>query len=244
MKESDETWNQWLLGHRPLSRFFQIDRLIQVLSGSGTQTTSSFYLPRGRYTVFVHIDRDHAVNFFEFTSDQGFRVRDDDWLWDQMGAPLVQKMVPAGTYQIALSVRTPSVCWRAQVVLNSMLSWEAPPAPWHQRLAPPSPVALGSGVSAGFHIPQTGDYAVELNVDGFDGTRGTFPDAFCPFRLTLCAADGHTVRLAEGGDKTASWPSWTFLGAGDWTVVMETSCVWSMTLKPKVGPSGGGARWF
>ena len=85
---------------------------------------------------------------------------------------------------------------------------------------------------------------MDLVVGGFDG-RPPFPEHFCPFRLDLRAADGHRVHLGEGIENKARWPSDnTFLGAGQWTAEMATACEWELMIRPRVGPAGGGARWF
>jgi len=44
----------------------------------------------------------------------------------EVTAPLVQAVIPAGNYRMAIEA-SPDCAWQAQVVLNSMLSWEAPP---------------------------------------------------------------------------------------------------------------------
>jgi len=84
---------------------------------------------------------------------------------------------------------------------------------------------------------------MDLVVEGFNG-HYPLPDRICPFRLDLRAADGHPVHLASGKSDRAEWPSWKFLGAGQWAVDMDTGCDWQLVVRPMVGPSGGGARWF
>jgi hypothetical protein len=43
-----ENLGQRIISRRPLSRFIQIDRLIGVFTGAGTETTPVFNLPRAR----------------------------------------------------------------------------------------------------------------------------------------------------------------------------------------------------
>ena len=156
--------------------------------------------------------------------------------------PLVQHELKAGKYRLTIEA-SPTCAWRVQVVLNSMMSWEAPPRAWLPPGPPPISITLGNGASPVFQIAETGNYAMDLVVGGF--TRGPpRPKRLCPFRLDLRAADGHSVHLATGESDSAGWPSWTFLGAGQWTVDMDTPCDWQLVVRPMVGPSGGGARWF
>jgi hypothetical protein len=125
-----------------------------------------------------------------------------------------------------------------------MLSWEAPPRAWRASEPSPEPVTVRSSEPPEFRIARTGHYAFDFSIEGFDGQPGTFPERFCPFDLDLRGADGHRLHLADGVEDRASWPSGAFLGAGQWTVEMETTSEWELTIKPRIGPSGGGARWF
>ena len=185
-----QSLGQRIISRRPLSRFIQIDRLVNVITATGTHTTPPFYLPHARYIE-----------------------------------------------------ASPTCAWRVQVVLNSMTSWEAPPRAWQPPGPPPDRITLRSGASPVFQIAETGDYAMDLVVEGFNGHH-PLPDRICPFRLDLRAADGHPVHLAGGKSDRAEWPSWKFLGAGQWTVDMDTPCDWQLVVRPMIGPSGGGARWF
>jgi hypothetical protein len=238
-----------IISRRPLSRFIQIDRLVMVLTGAGTRTTPAFYLPHARYTVFVDADPVRAARSFAMLDEHGNGVRDD---WQRIPdfianvpVPLVQHELPAGRYEITLEMAPQSSCWSVQVVLNSMLSWEAPPKAWRPAHPPPQPITLRRGEPSEFRIARTGHYAFDLSIGGFDGQGGTFPAGFCPFDLRLRADDGHRLHLGEGVENRVSLPSDnTFLGAGRWMVEMETSCEWELTIKPRVGPAGGGARWF
>lgn len=243
-----ETLGQRIISRRPLSRFIQIERLVTVLSGAGTQTTRPFYLPHARYTVFPRADPERAARAFALLDQDGNGVRDD---WSRLppnvmglSVPLVQHPLKAGTYQLTIETTGPSCAWEMQVVLNSMLSWEAAPKAWRPSQPPPPPITLRRDELPEFRIVRTGHYMFDFSIDGFDGTPGTSRKRFCPYRLGLRAADGHRVHLGEGGENRASWPSGAFLGAGQWSVEMETDCDWELTIKPRVGPSGGGARWF
>jgi hypothetical protein len=241
-----ESLGQRLISRRPLSRFIQIDRLVKVLTGTGTRTTPAFYLPHARYTVFPDADPERSARSFALLDEVGRGVFDD---WSQfppdvagLTVPLVQHELKAGKYRLTIEA-SPTCAWRVQVVLNSMMSWEAPPRAWLPPGPPPIPITLGNGASPVFQIAETGNYAMDLVIGGF--TRGPpHPKRLCPFRLDLRAADGHSVHLATGESDRAEWPSWQFLGAGQWTVDMDTQCDWHLVVRPMIGPSGGGARWF
>ena len=242
-----ESFGQRIISRRPLSRFTQIDRLVKVVNGTGTQTTPAFYLPHARYTVFPDADPERSARSFALLDEAGRGVRDD---WSQfppdvvgLTVPLVQHELKARKYRLTIEA-SPTCAWRVQVVLNSMMSWEAPPPAWRPRRPPPDPITLRSGARPVFlQIPQTGNYAIDLVVGGFNGSP-SLPERLCPFRLDVRAADGHSVHLGSTEPNKGRWPSWTFLGAGQWTVEMGTRCDWQLVVRPMIGPSGGGARWF
>jgi hypothetical protein len=135
-----ETLGQRIISRRPLSRFIQIDRLVTVLTGAGTQTPAGFYLPHARYTVFVEAEPARAARSFAILNRAGEGVRDD---WSRIPddvinvpVPLVQHTLPAGNYRMTIEA-SPSCSWQARVVLNSMRSWAAPPPAWQPSQAPP-----------------------------------------------------------------------------------------------------------
>jgi hypothetical protein len=237
-----------LIVRRPLSRFIQIDRLVRVVTGAGTQTVPEFYLAHACYTVFVDAEPAWAARSFALLNTAGGGVT-DDWTGipdDVRGlsVPLVQHELPAGNYRMTIDA-SPTCSWRAQVILNSMRSWSAPPPAWRPSLPPPKPIVLGRGQSPDFRTESTGTYLTEFTVDGFrPGLRAPRVRPMCPFQLALRAADGHAIPLGAGTGQEASWPSSVFLGAGEWHVEMETPCEWELTIRPKLGPSGGGANWF
>jgi hypothetical protein len=249
MGPSGETWSRWILGHRPFTRLHQIDRLVEVIRATGTYPSPAFHLPHGRYSVFVDADPPRAAQAFDMVNRAGFHVH-EDWRWipeniANVPAPLVQYELLSGDYRITIEMSSSLNAWQAQVVLNSMLSWELAPKPWSPRVSPPRPIPLSAKSSPSFVIEHTGHYATDLTLAGFRADATIFPEKFCPFRLALRSADGHRVLLGEGETHHASWPSsFHFLGAGRWTVEMETACDWQLVIKPMVGSAGAGTRWF
>lgn len=239
MTDQVETLSQRIIGHRLLSRFFQIDRLMTSLTGRGSQTVPAFYLPHGRYTVFVDADPVRAARSFEIVNDEGERIY-DDWRWipefiANVPVPLVQKELPRGNYRITIEIAPPTSSWTIQIVLNSMISWEAPPRPWRPPLPAPDPIRLRSGGNPRFHIARTGHYELDLDsrTDAQNMADGILPVA----KLDLEAEDGHVGWSSNLGNLA-------FLGAGNWTIKGEPNTEWELVLKPWIGPKGGGTRGF
>src|ERR1700736_6312973 len=117
-----ETLGQRIISCRPLSRFIQIDRLVTVATGAGTQTTAAFYLPHARYTVFPVADPERAARSFALLDQRGDGVRDD---WSSfppdvhgLSVPLVQDELQAGYYRLTIETAGPGCAWQGQVVLN------------------------------------------------------------------------------------------------------------------------------
>lgn len=251
MGSATETFGQRIISRRPLSRFIQIDRLVTVLTGAGTQTTPAIHLPHARYTVFPEADPERAARSFAFVDQAGYGVRADwsNFPPDVLGlsVPLVQHELNAGSYRLTIETASPTCAWRVQVVLNSMLSWAAPPPAWRQTLPPPAPIVLRRGDKPAFRVDQTGPYVMKFVLDGFDPGSVDWRreiQRMCPFELNLRAADGHMVHLGRGTEESAEWPTGAFLGAGGWSVEIDTAGEWQLSIAPQVGPSGGGTRWF
>jgi hypothetical protein len=233
-----------VIGCRPLSRFVQIDRLVMVKTGAGPTTTGTLRLPRGRYTVFVEYDPPTAVTSFALVDQQDRRLPDWSRVPVDIGevlAPLVQHELPSGNYRLDIGTGSPGCAWKVQVVLNSMLSWQAPPRPWRASTTPPAEITVRSGESPVFRVAQTGRYDLGWTVGGaqVDG------HPIRPYWLDLRATDGHVIHL--GGTTSPTRDERTggaFLGAGEWTVEMKTTYEWQLLIKPVVGPLGGGTRGF
>jgi hypothetical protein len=232
-----------IIGRRPLSRFIQIDRLVAVMRGAGTTTTSDFSLPHGRYTVFVDVDPPSAAHGFAFLNSEGEGVR-QDWrpitrFAANVPVPLVQHELPAGIYHVVIDVEPPTSAWMAQVVLNSMLSWERPPRRWRSPLPPPTPIAV-DGASRTLAIAQTGPYEISWTI----GDRQVNRHPIRPYSLDLVAADDHVIHLGHATDSEGHSVAGAFLGAGEWVVDMKTEFPWRLEISPAIGPLGGGAWAF
>lgn len=233
-----------VIGRRPFSRFIQVDRLAAVHTGAGPTTTNRFRLPHGRYTVFAAYERPAAVTLFALADDQDRHLPD----WSQIPvrtgeftAPLVQHELASGSYRIVIGTATPACAWQVQVILNSMLSWEAPPRQWRPSEPPPSETRVGSGDEPIFRITQTGRYDLRWTI----GEAPLEGHPIRPYWLNIRGSDGYVIHL--GGTATPyrdDRTSGAFLGAGEWTVEIKTSFEWRLTISPVVGPLGGGARGF
>ncbi len=208
----------------------QIDRLVVRETGSGSITTAAFALPHGRYTLFVDYDPMAAARSLAITDGTGRGLQVSDA--GGRSAPLVQHELHAGSYRLRIDAATATCSWMAQLVLNAMLSDDAPPPSWESVLPRPESVTVRGDRSRQFRITRTGHYAPAW-------TRG-----IGAYSLDLRAADGHAVHLGAqdaGGDRREGF---VFLGAGDWTAEMTTGSDWHLVITPVLGPIGGGAHGF
>lgn len=222
----------------------QIDRLVWAETGAGPVETRPIRLPHGRYTIFVDYDPSDAVRRFELI-DAHERTRPD---WSaipaeagEVRAPLVQEELPRGNYRVLIDTATLTCSWSVQVVLNALLSGGKPPALWQSRTPAPAAVTLHSREPAMFALPQSGRYLVRWRLG--HASEDGFP--IHSYTLKLRAADGHEIELGQAidteGDRRIDG---AYLGAGMWTVDMQTSVDWEVTIAPLVGPLGGGAVGF
>jgi len=127
-----QSLGQRIISRRPLSRFIQIDRLVNVITATGTHTTPPFYLPHARYTVFPNAEPERSARSFALLDEAGGGVHDD---WSQfppdvagLTVPLVQHELKAGKYRMTIEV-SPTCAWRVQVVLNSRRRGKRRPEP-------------------------------------------------------------------------------------------------------------------
>lgn len=267
MPEPAKTVVGVITGCPPLGPYKQLDQLLTKQTGVGSTTTPVFHLPDGRYTVFV--DQDPGPNNSNLPAYPGPTpgaqsfvpgppptgcIRSLEFVDDSnhgilaqapaTSVPLVQQELPAGRYHLVVRTLTSACNWQAQVVLNSLLYAEPAPPAWQSRTPPPASIVVRSGQSPSFHITQTGLYDPSWTVGGVPPYPST-PTSLCTYGLGLRAADGHIVQLGMGtstSDQRSGGP--LFLGTGDWTVEMKTSCAWQLTIKPLIGPNGGGVTGF
>lgn len=155
-------------------------------------------------------------------------------------APIVQELLPSGTYHVEIETAIDACSWDVQVVLNSMQSWARPPQPWKPLGTPPSAVSVSSGGAATLVVERTGRYSV----DWWLGYPGIHPRVRHPYTLVLRAADGHKLDLGTGGRDRDRRVGSAFLGAGEWVVEMTAETSWEVSVRPIVGPTGGGAWGF
>jgi hypothetical protein len=237
---------QAIICRRPLSRFVQIDRLVTVQTGAGTTKTSTFRLRHGRYTVFADYDPPVAVRSLAVVDERGQALPEWGSLAAAPGevvAPLVQQVLPKGAYHLEVETRTPTCSWMVQIVLNSMLSWEAPPRAWRSSLAPPDRIDMRRGQRPSFRLVQTGLYDIDLKLGDWTVGGPRFRQ-IVPYSLDLRAGDGHSIHFGHATTFRGESSSPIFLGAGDWTVEMNTTSDWQLGILPVIGPRGGGTRAF
>ncbi|HLB78230.1 MAG TPA: hypothetical protein VJO72_14465 [Candidatus Dormibacteraeota bacterium] len=238
---------QAIIGRRPLSRFVQVDRLVTAHTGAGTTKTPPCRLPHGRYTVFAAYDPPVAVRSLAVVDERGHALPD----WGAIGAapgevvaPLVQHVLPTGSYHLEVDTWTPTCAWMVQVVLNSMLSWEAPPRAWRPSLPPPTSAEVHRGQEPRFRLAQTGLYNIDLTVGDWGVGTAWFGASLNPYSLDLRATDGHVIHIGHATESVGSSSNPLFLGAGEWTVEIKTGSEWRLVIAPVIGPHGGGSRAF
>jgi hypothetical protein len=238
---------QAIIGRRPLSRFVQIDRLATVETGAGTTATRPIRLPHGRYTVFASYDPAVEVRSLTLVDERGHAL--PDWAAipaapGEVVAPLVQHVLPTGMYHLEVETRTPTCSWMVQVVLNSMLSWEAPPRAWVPLLPPPKTITVHSGEEPRFRLAETGLYDIQLTIGDWRLGAPWFGGSLNPFSLDLRATDGHAIHIGQATESEGGSSNPLFLGAGEWTVEMKTGSEWHLVIAPVIGAHGGGSRAF
>jgi hypothetical protein len=238
---------QAIIVRRPLSRFVQIDRLVTVETGAGTTETAPFRLRHGRYTVFAWYDPPAAVRSLTVVDERGHGL--PDWgaipvAPGEVVAPLVQHVLPTGMYHVEVETWTPTCSWMVQVVLNSMLSWEAPPRAWHPLLPPPKTIEVHGGQDQRVRVAQTGLYDIQLTIGEWRLGAPWFGGSLSPFSLDLRATDGHAIHIVRATESERGSSSPFFLGAGEWAVDMKGSSEWHLVIAPVIGPRGGGSRAF
>jgi hypothetical protein len=200
-------------------------------------------LPHGRYTIFVDYDPPDAVRRFQLVGVHGRSWPDWSQIPVQAGevsAPLVQEELIGGTYRLLIDTTTQTCSWSVQVVLNTPLSRAKPPAPWHSPSQAPEPVTVRSGEPGTFQVLQTGRYLVDWRI----GLASERRSPIQRYSLRLRAADGHEIEMGQAADRHDHRIDGAFLGAGIWTVDMQTSADWELTITPFLGPLGGGAVGF
>jgi hypothetical protein len=221
-----------------------MDRLVGRFSGNGSTTTRELCLPRARYTVFVSCDPSEAVRRFSLIDQHG-----REWPnWRELPvpgdvmAPLVQELLPDGTYRVVVETRTRTCGWDVQVVLNSMQSKGSAPPDWTSPFATPDTVTVRSSAYEHVVIGQTGHYYVDWWIgDEAVGQRGSHRHGY---DMRLRAADGRDVVLGHANDAGDHRIRLVFLSAGTWTVEMNADAPWGLTVSPVIGAMGGGARGF
>jgi len=97
-----ETLSQRIISHRPLSRFIQIDRLVNVLSGTGSQMSSWFYLPHARYTIFIAADPPGAARSFEIVDGVAWRKLSHQL--DHPGRPQLDDVLGGDAESVAITI--------------------------------------------------------------------------------------------------------------------------------------------
>jgi len=236
----------------------QLDILLVYETGVGSQTTKSFALPHGRYTLFSYDDPAGCVRSLGLVDSHGHEVASDGAIRggaippgasaQQMLPSFVQREVQAGTYHLVARTGDRSCAWMAQGILNSMLDLlGSPPDPVKPPVAnPASALQTAQGKGEGdFEISQPGLYHAKWTVT-FPATNPT-----CAYDLSVVANDGRQEHLGDsrqgftsGGAASVGSDGPLFLGAGRWRTVASGTCPWTLSITPWIGSLGGGTQGF
>lgn len=242
----------------------KLDINYATTSGVGSMTGASVSLPHGRYTFFTYADPPNCLQSVALLDHAGKPVVDDasqriatvptafppgvpataaNSLAMQMVPTFVQQELQSGSYRLIVSAGSSGCAWEVQQILNYVLSAETPPRPIVPPSAPNVSVFLNnSSADLHFRIPIAGMYEVRWSVTPCGRYSGD-----------LIRSDGGTDHLGDGtpaalppgayiGPQTSDTPA--FLGAGDWTAHVATSCFWQLQITPWRGSTGGGAQGF
>jgi hypothetical protein len=236
--------------------------VLRTVIGSGTTTTKVAHLPHARYTFFTDEDPANCILGVQLQNAAGRYVAGDqldrqprpDVAPETFNFALVQTDVPEGDYRVRVSTGTQPCGWRLEEILNSMSSDQAPP---QAEKAPPPPAfdATISSANAAqtIDIPTSGLYAVGLSL-----TRGPGV-SYCPVTHGFLINAAGESEAVLGGQGPTPPPRPTpvpspkvgleqgqpmFLAAGVRTARVDTACSWQLSVKPWLGPTGGGAQGF
>jgi len=236
----------------------QLDINYATTTGVGSMTGGPLKLPHGRYTVFSSSDPPECVQSVALLNQAGTAVADDasqraallhppagvlTAVAQQGTTPtLVQQELPSGSYHLKVTTSGAGCAWEVQQILNYILSSDPPLKPVAAVVAPPLDITLGNlNPDLHFHVDKAGIYHVRWSITPCDRYSGSL------------VRDGNVEHLGDGvavskppgsfmGPQTSDAPM--FLGAGDWTARVTTSCFWRIDVTPWRGSMGGGAQGF
>jgi hypothetical protein len=232
----------------------QLDINYATTTGVGSMTASPLALPHGRYTFFSYSDPPNCVKSVALLDHHGSAVVDDGsqrgqilgsrgMVAAQMVPTMVQQELSSGSYRLKVSTNGSGCAWDVEQILNYMLSNEAPLKPLVPTKAPNVDASLGnSSPDLHFQIPVAGIYHVIWNVTPCDRYSG---DLVRTGGGAEHLGDGVAAQVPPGGFVgPLGQDGPTFLGAGDWTAKVATTCFWQIGIRPWVGNLGGGTQGF
>jgi hypothetical protein len=231
----------------------QLDIVLRTQVGMGAGMNAPLHFPDARFTFFAFEDPTFCLTGMQLFDSSGSVIGGE--LFERptfvanVPVPLVQQDLPAGDYRLRVSTATSHCAWMVEEILNSMSSHDAPPA------AEPAPVAQPTSAtvstqSTPFAISESGLYNVSWSVTSPAG-------AMCPYKIALRDSSGGMENIDQqpepqppnqppgptpGGAGSGEVP--LFLSAGIRTVSAQTVCPWMVSIRPLVGPNGGGVRGF
>jgi hypothetical protein len=235
----------------------QLDINYATTTSVGSMTGAPLKLPHGRYTFFSDADPPGCVQSVALLDHSGNAVADDaaqrraalnpppgvQVVANQQGIPtMVQQELPSGSYRLRVTTSGAGCAWQVQQILNYILSNEPPLKPARQPAAPTLDVTLGNlSTDLHFRIVTAGTYHVRWSITPCAPYSGDLVRD----RNVEHLGDGNGVSLPPGqfmGPQTSDAPM--FLGAGDWTAKVTTSCFWRIEVRPWLGSTGGGGQGF
>ena len=235
-----------------------LDIVLRTETGTGPETTPPAHFPLARYTFFAWEDPSNCLAGIQLVDGHGNVLAGATGgnRSEAANVPpvLVQQELANADYRLRVSTAASQCSWMIEEILNSMPSSEQAPTPERAPPAPKDSMTVTGASPGPIPITATGLYKVTWTVTAQ-------PSDLCPYDVNLKMVSGGLEHVAqepqpppEGqpagpplgsrGGGTSGGQVIVFLAAGTRTASAGTSCPWTLSVSPLIGPNGGGVRGF